>query len=64
MKIHTIQITASPDADPETKANYRWTFGDPLPDLELARDLLDAYIIQIKNPAGKALSAKHAIPTE
>lgn len=57
MKIHTLVITASADATPHTSSTYTWRYGDPLPDLEAAADILKQYLTDIKTPAAKAASA-------
>jgi len=62
MKLHTITITASADCSPDLPLIFCWRYGDPLPDLEQAMQLVVEHIDSIKNPVSKATSATVPMP--
>lgn len=63
MRLIAITITAAPSENPLTFQGYNWAHPDPVEDLEVAVEMLQAYIVQRKSELATALASSTPIPT-
>ena len=62
MKLHSITITASANADPETPLIFVWRDGMDLADLEVAITVLSSYVQRRKDTLATATASQPPMP--
>lgn len=62
MRLIALTITAAPSETPLQFSGYNWSHPDPIEDLEVAIEMLQAYVVQRKSELATALASSTPIP--